>query len=291
MVFGIVGNTQKKELGSVLDKFIVHLLNNGIKFVIHEELADVINPKILKSSISVLSNEQLLDQSDILLSFGGDGTILSVARDVGNNEIPIVGINLGKLGFLAEIGKDEIYDFIQDLLIGNYLIEERTMLEAITNEPESKQLFGLNDIVIRKSQTSRMINICASVNDEHLITTMSDGIIIATPTGSTAYSMSANGPIVSPSCKVIIINPICPHTLTVRPIIVPDDFVFHASVDSQKDEAMVTADGQVEYRLQTPFEITIKKTDFPIKLIKRKDVSYYEVLRSKLMWGKDLRTL
>jgi NAD+ kinase len=291
MVFGIVGNTEKKELSDILNEFVIYLLKNGIQFILHDDLKNKVNSNVVKSSVKLGSMEQLLDQSDILLSFGGDGTILSVARHVANSEVPIVGINLGKLGFLAEIGKDEIYDFMKDLLSGNYIIEERMMLEAQTSEYSDVKLIGLNDIVIEKSQTSRLLNIRASVNDEHLITTMSDGIIISTPTGSTAYSLASNGPIVVPSSKVIIINSICPHTLTVRPIIVPDDFVFKAMVDSQSAEAMVTADGQVEIKLKTPFEISIKKADYPIKLIKRKDVSYYEILRSKLMWGKDLRII
>jgi len=291
MIFGIFGNTQKKELGSLLNEFITFLLNNGHKLVVHNDLQSVIEKNSLKSTINFYPQEEVIEKSDILLAFGGDGTILSVARLVGNSEIPIVGINLGKLGFLAEIGKAEVYDFIKDLLTGNYIIEERMMIEAILSEQNGKKLLGLNDIIIRKSQTSRLINIKAYVNDDHLITTMSDGIIVATPTGSTAYSMSSYGPIVAPSSKVLIINPICPHTLTVRPIIVPDDYEFRAFVESHNGEAMVTADGQVDLRLKTPFEIIIKKAEFPVKLIRRKEVSYYEVLRSKLMWGKDIRTV
>lgn len=291
MIFGITGNALKKELKEILNDFLIYLLSNRINFVIHKDLETIVDLKILKDSDLLLKNEQFLERSNIILSFGGDGTILSVARSVGDSEVPIVGINLGKLGFLAEIGKDEIYSFLCDLLEGNYLIEERMILEAKVSGIDDIGLVGINDIVIEKSQTSRLLNIMTKVNGEYLITTMSDGLIISTPTGSTAYSLASNGPIVVPSSKVMIINPICPHTLTVRPIVIPDDFVFTAKVESQSGEAMITADGQVEIKLKTPFEIIVRKANYPLKLIKRKDVSYYEVLRSKLMWGKDLRII
>ncbi len=291
MIFGITGNALKKELKEILNDFLIYLLSNRINFVIHKDLETIVDLKVLKDSDMLLKNEQFLDRSNIILSFGGDGTILSVARSVGDSEVPIVGINLGKLGFLAEIGKDEIYSFLCDLLEGNYLIEERMILEAKVSGYDDISLVGINDIVIEKSQTSRLLNITTKVNGEYLITTMSDGLIISTPTGSTAYSLASNGPIVVPSSKVMIINPICPHTLTVRPIVIPDDFVFTAKVESQSGEAMITADGQVEIKLKTPFEIIVRKANYPLKLIKRKDVSYYEVLRSKLMWGKDLRII
>lgn len=291
MIFGIIGNIEKSELPETLNNFISHLLKNGFTFILDEELSEYIDRKLLNGNLTFLPIKDLIDESDIILSFGGDGTILSVARFIGNKEVPIVGVNLGKLGFLAEIGRDQIYNFINELLNGNYIIEERMVLEAEIDELEDIKLSALNDIVVEKSQTSRLINIKSYLNDEYLITTMSDGLIIATPTGSTAYSLASNGPIVVPSSKVIIINPICPHTLTVRPIIVPDDYIFRAKVESHNGEAMITADGQVEIKLKTPFEIKVKKADYPIKLVKRKDISYYEILRSKLMWGKDLRTI
>ena len=293
MVFGITGNTLKQELPITIEKFLHYLIENKIDFILHDKLSNVTNNFNFLSDKTTLPLKQLINQSDILLVFGGDGTILSFARAMDETKIPIVGINLGKLGFLTEIGVTEIYSFIHDLMSDNYTIEQRSMLEAkIYQEEQCYRYLAMNDIVISRNRTSRLrlLHIEAKVNGEHLITTMSDGIIISTPTGSTAYSLSAHGPIVAPTCKVIIINPICPHALTVRPIIIPDDSVTTVKVNSLNEEVMVTADGQDEIVMKTPFEVCIKKSDFPVKLIRRKSVSYYEVLRSKLMWGKDLRT-
>ena len=291
MILGIAGNTDKKELPAIIEKFLQYLVENQIGFVLHDQLSSITNKFSFLSDKSLLTFKQLIDQANVLLVFGGDGTILSFARAMDETNIPIVGINLGKLGFLAEISVNEIYDFVHDLISGDYIIEQRSMLEAkIHQDKEYHRFLAMNDIVVSRNQTSRLLCVYTEVNGEHLITTMSDGVIIATPTGSTAYSLSAHGPIVAPPCKVMIINPICPHALTVRPIIVPDDYVFMAKVDSPNEEAMVTADGQDKIVMKTPFEICIKKSDFPVKLIKRKSVSYYEILRSKLMWGKDLRT-
>jgi NAD+ kinase len=293
MVFGITGNTLKNELDAVIEKFLLYLVENKIDFVLHDELSSVINNFNFLPNKSLLTSKQLINQSDILLIFGGDGTILSFARTMEEPKIPILGVDLGKLGFLAEVTVTEIYTFIHDLISGNYIIEQRSMLEANIHHDKDYRFRAMNDIVISRTQTSRLrlLHIEAKINGDYLITTMSDGIIVATPTGSTAYSLSANGPIVAPPCKVMIINPICPHVLTVRPIIIPDDCVVTAKVDySTNEDVMVTADGQGEAILKTPFEIYIKKSDFPVKLIRKKSVSYYEILRSKLMWGKDLRT-
>lgn len=293
MVFGITGNLLKINLPDVIEKFLRYLTENKIDFVLHDELSSITDKFSFLSGKPVFTLEQLIKQSDILLVFGGDGTILSFARRTEKNEIPILGINLGKLGFLVENDVTEIYSFIHDLIAGNYIIEEHIMLEAkVSQGGENHRLTAMNDIVIstNRRERLRLLDIESNVNGQYLITTMSDEVIIATPAGSTAYSLSAHGPIISPPCKVIIINPVCSHALTVRPIIIPDDSIFTATVNSPQEEAMVVADGQSEVILKTPFDVCIKKTNASVKLVKRKDNSYYELLRSKLMWGKDLRT-
>ena len=293
MVFGITGNILKSKLPAVIEKFLQYLIENKIDFVLHDELSGIIDKFSFLSSKPVFTLEQLIKRADILFIFGGDGTILSFVRRTEENEIPILGINLGTLGFLAEIDVTEIYSFVHDLILGNYIIEECIMLEAkISQGEENHRLIAMNDIVISANRTERLrlLDMKSNVNGQYLITTVSDGIIIATPTGSTAYSLSAHGPIISPPCKVIIINPVCPHALTVRPIIIPDDSVFTATINSSQKEAMVVADGQSEFILKTPFDVCIKKSDVSVKLVKKKDNSYYELLRSKLMWGEGSRT-
>jgi NAD+ kinase len=180
-------------------------------------------------------------------------------------------------------------DWVTALLAGKFKVEARMVLQATTKTGRRKKFFGLNDIVIDRSGSSRAIDLHTYVNDEHLVTYTADGLILATPTGSTAYSLATGGPIVVPESKAITVSPICPHTLSARPVIVPDDSSIRVVVDPETKAVHITADGQVGETLRPPVEFVIRKASYSIRLVKRLDRGYYDVLRAKLMWGRDVR--
>lgn len=292
MRIGITGNLAKKVLPEVAATLIHKLESEGIDFVVEEGLARLIDKGRKPSLVGTrrrVSQAQLPRRCDILVAFGGDGTILATARHVGKRETPILGVNLGKLGFLAEFAVEEMDEWIQALLSRKYKVESRMVLQARTKSGKQKQFFGLNDIVIDKGGSSRVIDLQTSVDGEHLNTYTADGLIIATPTGSTAYSLATGGPIVVPESKAITLSPIGPHTLTARPVIVPDESVIRVVVERAAKAVRITADGQVEEILPPPVEFVIRKAKYSVKLIKRLNRSYYEILRAKLMWGRDVR--
>lgn len=292
MKIGILGNMAKRILPRVAAELVQKLKKSGVDFVVDEKLVRWMNKEGGRTLINPRHRASLIQlprKCDLLLAFGGDGTILSAARLVGNREIPILGVNLGKLGFLAEFAVEEMDEWIQVILSGKYKIEDRMVLEASTKSGRQKRFFGLNDIVIDKSGSSRVIDLHTYVNNEYLITYTGDGLIISTPTGSTAYSLATGGPIVVPETRAITLSPIGPHTLTARPVIVPDDSIIRVGVEKDVKSVHVTADGQVEEILRPPVEFKIKKGKYSVRLVKRLDRTYYDILRAKLMWGRDVR--
>lgn len=291
MKFGIVGNLSKETLGDAVMKLLGTGEKRFIEFLIHDDIAKSINKEAGKRVIQrkyIAPMEKIVSECDMMIAFGGDGTILSTARLVGRAAVPILGVNLGKLGFLAELSVDEVESFVDDILNNQHVIEDR-MVVRVTAEGHDIQMFGVNDIVIDKSNSSRVIDMDTYVNNDYLVTYTGDGIIVATPTGSTGYSLASGGPIVVPASDVLTITPISPHTLTARSVIVPDSSVIRVSVESELQSVRVTADGQQEKIFTPPVNLFIQKADYTVKLVKRKDKSYYDVLRSKLMWGKDIR--
>ena len=222
--------------------------------------------------------------ADAVMTFGGDGTILSAVRYVSKSEIPILGINVGKLGFLAEYSNKMIDQAINDLLTGNYRVVDRTMLQTQIN---GETIYALNDFVIEKLSSSRMITL-HTYSDEHFVGSYrADGLIINTPTGSTAYSLACGGPIIAPSSRVICLTPISPHSLTFRPLVIPDENQVKIVVESPTNEVKLVADGQVEKILKNKDEIIFSLAEFKVKLIKPMKSSYYDVLRAKLLWATD----
>jgi NAD+ kinase len=288
MKFGILGNIKKEALYEVVLNLTKQLECDKIEFFVQREIVAGIKERFSYEINHALELDELIANSDMIISLGGDGTILSTARLVGNRQIPILGVNLGKLGFLAEVSPNEAFEFIKRICKGDYRIEDRMVLEAKVTEWE-ETYFGLNDIVIDKAGSTRVVDIETYINDEYLITYTADGLIISTPTGSTAYSLAAGGPIVVPSSAVITLAPICPHTLTARPIVIPDDSIIKVKIEFYDKEILLTADGQIEFKLKPPVEILVKKANYKVKLVKRPEVSYFDLLRSKLMWGRDLR--
>lgn len=217
---------------------------------------------------------------------GGDGTLLHAVRIIEGSEIPILGVNLGSLGFLTEVTQDELYSTLENVLNGRYSIERRMMIEAkiIKSDKVIADFKALNDAVITEADIARMITLKVTINSEYLTTYKADGLIISTPTGSTAYSLAAGGPIIDPKMKVLMLTPICPHTLTVRPMIITEDSIITVEPISQ-NRAILTIDGQQVRSLVPPDKVEIRKASQEICLITPQQRSFYQVLRSKLRWS------
>lgn len=235
--------------------------------------------------------EKLDESWDLFFSLGGDGTILSSVKYVKDFNIPIVGINTGRLGFLATIHKEEISSYIKDILNGEYSLSRRSLLEVSTsceefNNQEFK--FGLNEVAISRKDTTSMISVDAWVDKEHIGAYWSDGLIIATSTGSTGYSLSCGGPIISPQTEAIVLTPIAPHNLNARPLVVPNETEIKLKVSGREKDFLISMDSRI-YTLSQEHEVIIKKANFNIKLVSHKDNSFLKTLRTKLLWGEDQR--
>lgn len=228
---------------------------------------------------------------DFMFSIGGDGTFLRAARIIGKSNTPIVGINTGRLGFLADVDINEMTLLLEDLIAGNYKTEDRSLLHLENTCTELDQCqYALNEIAILRSDTSSLIVINVFINDVFMNAYWADGLVISTPTGSTAYSMSAGGPIIYPGSSSIVLTPIAPHSLTVRPIVLPDSGVIRLKVESRSPQFLVSLDSRSTF-FDTEKELIIRKADFNLKVLQREDHSFYETLRKKLMWGQDKRNI
>ena len=228
-------------------------------------------------------------EADMVLSMGGDGTFLKAASYVGKKNIPILGINTGRLGFLADISPEEMEETFEDIYRKNYKVEDRSVLQVFSENPFLKGYpCGLNEIAILKRDSSSMITIHTSINGAYLTTYQADGLVIATPTGSTAYSLSIGGPIIVPHSKTIAITPVAPHSLNVRPIVVNDDCEITLDVESRSHNFLVAIDGRSE-TCREGTRLTIRKADYHIKIVKRPNHVFFHTLRNKMMWGADGR--
>ncbi len=242
-------------------------------------------------SAYICAPEKFLKSPDLIIVIGGDGTFLRAARHFSERGKPIFGINRGRMGFLTEFSPDEAKANLEEVINGNYLIKERSMLEAVhmRNNSENQRVVFLNDAVISKGAFSRTIQLHLEIDDEFLNLYAGDGLIIATPTGSTAYSLSAGGPIVTPSIEnVYIINPVCPHMLGIRPMIVSTSKILRARVIANFENLLLTIDGQVAIQIEGNDEILFKESKRKIHLITHPKKNYYDILRQKLGWGKNL---
>ncbi|PLX80805.1 MAG: NAD(+) kinase [Desulfuromonas sp.] len=235
-----------------------------------------------------VASHDLPDLVDMIMVFGGDGTLISVAREINRRKVPILGVNLGRLGFLTEITLDELFPVLEHVIEGDYTLSSRLMLEAqVLRDGEVVGSFlVLNDVVINKGALARIIDMETVVNDDYLTTFRADGLIISSPTGSTAYNLAAGGPIIYPGINCLVISPICPHMLTNRPLIVADSAVIRIEVKFQDEEVMFTADGQVGMPLQGRDVVEVRKSKASTLLVKSPNRDYFEVLRTKLRWGE-----
>ena len=226
---------------------------------------------------------------DLAVSLGGDGTFLRTAAWVGRQAIPVLGINTGRLGFLADIGTNEIVETLEEVFRGDYLTEERSLLELQMPLPQhGANNFALNEIAVLKRDTSSMIAIHTWLNEEFLTTYLADGLLVATPTGSTAYSMSVNGPIIIPQANNMVLSPVAPHSLNVRPLVIPENYCIRLKVETRNGNFLIALDGRSAV-YPSESEFLINKANFCVKIVKRTRQSFYDTLRKKLLWGTDVR--
>jgi len=279
---GIIGKTNRKEVFEITEELCKWLEERRVETFVEEEIGSKIGHP------NTVPRTKLPENSDVVLVFGGDGTILDVARLVCKNDIPILGVNLGGLGFLTEISIDELHAVLEKVIKGKYKTEKREMLSA-TIHRDSKIIsshFVLNDVVINKGAIARIIDLAIYIDGSHVTSYRADGLILSTPTGSTAYSLSAGGPIVYPTLPLTIITPISPHTLTNRPLVVSNKTTIKIKVLTETPDIYLTLDGQVGVDLEMGDEIEVKKSETSVKLIKSPYRDYFTILKTKLMWGK-----
>ena len=284
MVLGVTGNIRKENIGLILEELIPIFKKHKVDFLIDNSFEEISDLKAFRNYF--INQKDIFHKGDIIISLGGDGTFLNTARLIGRLQKPILGINLGNLGFLSEIGLHEADTFMHDIANGKYKVLDLCLISS--NNPAGKTIYGLNEIVIDKSSSIRMIEIEVYFNKQKVVRFVADGIIVSTPTGSTGYSLSSGGSIITPSSKVFIITPINPHTLNLRPIIVPDDGEITIKSYGFK-KIRQTADGNITYIFDAPAEFVLRKADYNIKVIKRLKKTYFETLNKKLLWGVDKR--
>ncbi len=279
---GIITKRNKPEALSLARDIAGWLSARGVKVLVEKEVAEQIGHP------DHIHRDGIPSSADLLIVLGGDGTLLSVARLSGVESIPVLGINLGGLGFLTEISKEETFPVLEKILAGDFETEQRLMLKATILR--RGEIIGestvLNDIVINKGVLARIIDMETHIDGAYLTTFKADGLILATPTGSTAYSLAAGGPIVYPSLNSIIVNPICPHTITNRPLVVPDTATVKIILKTADQNVHITLDGQVGMPLQGGDVVEAHKAPGHIQLIRSPYKTYFELLRNKLRWGE-----
>lgn len=292
MKIAIFGQAFYPDSAKYLKQIINVFRNKNVDFLFQKQYLELIKENHFLSNTSDYQVFETLDKSfDLFFSLGGDGTILSSVKFVKDFDIPIVGINTGRLGFLATIHKDEVSSSIKDILEGKYFVSERSLLQvssscdAFNNE---KFRFALNEVAISRKDTTSMITVDTWIDDEHVGAYWSDGLIIATPTGSTGYSLSCGGPVISPQTKAIVLTPIAPHNLNARPLVVPNKTNVRLKVSGRESHFLISMDSRI-HALPLECEVKITKANFNIKLVSHLDNSFLKTLRTKLLWVEDQR--
>lgn len=292
MTIALIGSPYPEHFSKYIRHLIKKLETEHIKLIVEEEFNKFLQKKIrFTKQISIFNSyENLKERADFLISIGGDGTLLRAATYVKDSEIPIIGINTGRLGFISSISANQIDESINNLLKNNYSINERTLLTLDTkNRLFKDNNFALNEVAVSKKDTSSMIRIDAYVDDEYLNTYWADGLVVSTPTGSTGYSLSCGGPIIMPGTNNIIITPNAPHNLNVRPIVVDDNSIIKLKVEDRDQLALVSLDSRSR-AFNSETELVIRKSSFKIKLVQHEKNSFTSIIRNKLMWGLDKRS-
>jgi NAD+ kinase len=285
---GIVANRFKPKARSAIKEFVTLLQQAHARVLYAAESAEFLK---LPASGNIVALAELGGQCDVVVAFGGDGTLLSTASEVGASGVAILGVNLGGLGFLAECKTDELEAMVHDLIHGQFTVIERMVLAVRVHvSGQIKNYWALNDVVVDKGTSARLILIDTLVDGDYLNTYRSDGLIIATPTGSTAYSLSAGGPLLMPVMQAIIVTPICPHSLTVRPIVLSSASVLSISTRGQEKPVQVNIDGQNRFAIRAGDWLEISQATYSIKWVSSNKRDFFSILRTKLNWGFDLST-
>ena len=292
MKVAIFGQYYQNDTRPIIKDIFVFFNRNHVELVIEEKFLKILyEEKIVEKQYNTFTSHKDLDNSfDILISIGGDGTILRAATFVRDSGIPILGVSAGRLGFLAKVQKENIALFLQIVLEKKYTISERTLLtiDCYPNESDIEINFAMNEISVSRKDTTSMITIETYLNDEYLNSYWADGLIISTPTGSTGYSLSCGGPILTPQVKGLVITPIAPHNLNARPLVIPDDLEIKLKISGREEQYLVSLDSRITL-VNNNSELKIKKTPFQINMVEIPDETFLKTLRNKLLWGEDKR--
>lgn len=290
MKIAVFGNTYQLRKSAYAEKLFAILAAQNAEIYVCKEFYEFLRRDLgIAPRVAGLFEKNRFS-ADLVVSIGGDGTFLRAASRVGGKGIPILGINTGRLGFLADISPEEMEETFDEIGSGHYAIEKRTVLKA---ECEGRRLksspFALNEIAVLKRDSSSMISVRTCVNGDYLATYQADGLVIATPTGSTAYSLSVGGPIMVPHSEGIVLTPVAPHSLNVRPVVIPDECEITLEVESRNHSFLIAIDGGSEMCTEGN-RVTIRKADYTVQVVKRHNHTFFNTLRTKMMWGADKRS-
>ena len=280
---GIFCKPHKEEICAVVPRITQWLREGGVEVLLDKTGASCFNPAEKETSVQEMSCKM-----DMLVVLGGDGTLLGAAHKFTECEVPILAVNLGGMGFMTSVTLDQAFPLLEQVLSGKHRVSPRMMLKAelIRNGQVIQRQHALNDAVVAKAALSRILDFDLAVNGNFLGRYRADGLIVSTPTGSTAYSLAAGGPILYPVLQAFVLTPICPHMLTNRPLVLPDSVQLEFDFDALEEQAYLTLDGQIGYELQRGDRITISKSPFRVNLVRPQEQTYYKVLRNKLRWGQ-----
>lgn len=289
MKIALFGKTIAPENGEYMRQLFKELADNQVEITVYQPFANIVAAFVPEGvQYGVFHSHDDL-KADLLFSIGGDGTILDTVPFVLDSGIPVVGINMGRLGFLSSISKNEIAMAVNSVLTGDYTVEQRTLLELVSPEKVFDDVkYALNELNVIRNPEHSLLAIKVFVDDVYLNTYWGDGILLATPTGSTAYSLSAGGPIIAPNAKNFVITPIATHNLTVRPVVIPDDSTIRIQVEGREKKFVFSMDSR-NCTLDTSVQLVVRKADFCLNLVRMRGEDFFGTIRNKLMWGKDNR--
>ena len=289
MKFALVANPRKYEIKSVMEATIAWSKDKDVELYLASEVFNNVGITGCGNLVLTESDEESIAQCDVVLVMGGDGTILYTARISKRENKPILGINSGRLGFMTNTRNEEVAGALDEVLAGNFELDTRHYLRAM--DTQGNKHYALNEFLFTRKDSTSMINIDASFNGHFINTYWADGLIVASPTGSTAYNLSSGGPIVAPGSDVMVVTPINPHTLTSRPLILKADKPLNITINKQQCDVLFSFDGEVMDIIKFPFEVEIMKSKLTFQLIQLPGQNYFDTLRKKLMWGQDSRRI
>ncbi len=289
LTLALFGNTYQAKKSASIQKVLASIAHSGAELYVDREYYDFLKSNHRVEMVAARTFDGDDFEADIAISMGGDGTFLKTASRVGRKEIPILGINMGRMGFLADIAPDDVSRWLEALYGGNYTVDCRALIQVEADgKPLGDYSCALNDVAILKRDLASMISIRACINGQYLNTYQADGLVVSTPTGSTAYSLSNGGPIIVPGTKVFSMTAVAPHSLNVRPIVLPDSSLIELEVESRSHNFLVAIDGRSE-KCKEGTKISLRRATYDVKVVKRAEHRYFDTLREKMTWGVDDR--